>query len=85
MSNELSIENGAVPPTWSVPVSRRRPAAAKGAMPIRGYAQIHNMFVAANGEGQFYDRLGELVKAPPPPFPPPRPPRPVCPPPTFHT
>lgn len=28
-------------------------------MPISGYAQIHNINIASNGAGQFYNRLGE--------------------------
>jgi hypothetical protein len=34
------------------------PAAAKGAHPVDGYAQIYNMFISADGHGQFYDRTG---------------------------
>jgi hypothetical protein len=34
------------------------PAAAKGAHPVDGYALIHNMYIAAVGHGQFYDRIG---------------------------
>ena len=57
------------------------PSAGKGGTPISGYAQIHNIYVAANGAGQFYDRIGRL-SAPDdawnytlPPLPPGSPPR----------
>ena len=39
------------------------PSAGKGGTPVSGYAQIHNINVAANGEGQFYDRIGRLSPA----------------------
>jgi hypothetical protein len=37
------------------------PSAGKGGTPISGYAQIHNMNLAANGAGQFYDRIGRVT------------------------
>lgn len=37
------------------------PSAGHGGRPVSGYAQIHNLFVASNGDGQFFDRLGQQV------------------------
>lgn len=34
------------------------PSAGHGGRPLEGYAQIHNIYIASNGGGQFYDRLG---------------------------
>jgi hypothetical protein len=57
------------------------PSAGQGGTPISGYAQIHNIHVAANGAGQFYDRIGRLSSPDDawnytlPPLPPGSPPR----------
>jgi predicted amidohydrolase len=39
------------------------PSAGKGGQNVAVHAQMHNMFVAANGNGQNFDRLGRPVPA----------------------
>ena len=39
------------------------PSAGKDSLAVAGAAMVHNIYIAANGAGQFYDRVGRTVPA----------------------
>ena len=56
------------PETWAAVAAQGAelvlwPSAGKGGLAVAGAAMVHNIYIAANGAGQFYDRVGRTIPA----------------------